>query len=156
MLLSKNLFFHLCIDIYVCQYRCVNRNDIDQFQRYYIALINVCKVIRGQWMKDTIEALIITTCRTIALYHYQYLMPPLSSSSIEEKGSILSEVSTWTHRAGSLPTVSVCPGPPALCLLLSPNFFSLGMCSTEAGEELVTYLRTACKSSLDLSNQFLK
>ena len=69
---------------------------------------------------------------------------------------ILSEVSVWTRRAGSLPTGSVCLGPPALGLLFSPDFFSLGLCSTQEGEEVVMYLRTPCKSSLDLSNQFLK
>lgn len=99
-------------------------------------------------MKGTIAALIITTGRIIALY--QYLMSPLSFLSP------LTEVSTWTHRAGSLPTASVSPDPPALCLLPSSNFFSLGMSGAEAAEELVTYLRTACKSSFDLPNQFLK
>lgn len=38
----------------------VNKNDIDLFQRNHTALVNVYKVIRGQWMKVTIEALIIT------------------------------------------------------------------------------------------------
>lgn len=142
---------------YIGQYRCVNTNYIDLFQRFYIGLINVCKVIRGQLMKGTI-ALIITTGRILAFYHYQYLMPSLLSLSpfTEGEGSILSGVSTWTHGAGSLPTVSACTGTPALHLLPSPNFFSLGMCSTEAGEELVSYFRTVCKSGLELPNQFLK
>lgn len=80
----------------MCQYRCVNRNSIDLFQWFCMALINVCKVIRGQWMKGTIEALIATTGRIIAFYHYQVLMLPLSPLSpfTDGNGSIPSEVST--------------------------------------------------------------
>lgn len=59
---------------------CVNKNHTDLFQRSYIALIDACKVVRGQQMKGITEALIITTDRVTALCHY-YLMPPLSSLS---------------------------------------------------------------------------
>lgn len=98
-------------------------------------------------MKGTTEALIITTVRITALYHY--LMSSLSSLSlfIEGKGSIPTKPTVQAHYLQPQCTPHLVP---------SPNFFSLGMCSAETGEEPVTYLRTACTPNLDLPRQLLK
>lgn len=98
-------------------------------------------------MKGTIEALLITTGRITALYHY------LTSS--------LSSLSLFTEGKGGIPTKPTVQAPClqpqcAPHLVPSPNFFSLGMCSAEAGEEPVTCLRTACTCGLDLPKRLLK
>lgn len=125
----------------------MNRNYIELFQSFHIAWINVCKEIRGQWMRDIREALTLTTGRIIALYQYQYFMP-LVLSFTDGKCSFLSEVSLWTCRAVSaaLQLLSDLFGLSFfVCYFVCLFVFSQGLCSTEAAGELMTWLRTACK-----------
>lgn len=99
-----------------------------------------------------IEALIITIARITAFYHYQVLMLPLSPLSpfTDGNGSNPSEgiLHLWVESQRFL-----IHQPFAFFPL---DFFPHGMWGTEAGEELVTHLRTACKSALDLPNPPLK
>lgn len=114
---------------------CVNKNHTDLFQWSYIALIDACKVTKGQQMKGTTEALIILLLFVITIWcpHCHLWVHSQATKAAPAPRSL-------PEPTGQAP----CPWPPATPLNPphSPQFFSLETRSTEAGEELEPTLDT--------------